>query len=204
MCPAPDYSHMDFSNSKKIDYTTLLISLAKYKFVKSILSGNESVLDVGCGMGYGVHYLSKFCKEITGIDNDPEQIMNAKETYSSVNMAFHCIDIIKDPEIIRNKDIIVCFEVVQDMTRETAFEFLKTISDYKDPNSVFFLSTPRKLPEDQLTESRTKYHPHEYTYDELHYDLNRIFKRTLMMGQLDEFIGSLHKNNVWTFYCICF
>lgn len=204
MCPANDYSHMDLENLKEVDYTTLLISLAKYKFIKSIMSEHDSVLEIGCGTGYGTYYLSKFCREITGIDIDPDQIKKANKTYRSENIVFKHVDIFKNPDIIHDKNIILCFEVIQDMSREMAFDFLKTISDHKDPGSVLFLSTPRRLPETQLTQSRLKYHPHEYTYEELHEDLNKIFKRALILGQLDEIIGSLHKNNVWTFYCICF
>lgn len=204
MCPAKDYSHMDLENLRNVDYTTLLVSLAKYKFVKSIMSERDLVLDIGCGTGYGTFYLSKFCKEITGIDIDKEQIKKANKIYKSQNILFKHLDILKNPKIIKNKDIIICFEVIQDMSQEKAFEFLKIINKYKDPDAVLFLSTPRRLPENLMTKNRLKYHPHEYTYDELHEDLNRIFKRALILGQLDEIIGSLHKNNIWTFYCICF
>ncbi|MGB8216478.1 MAG: class I SAM-dependent methyltransferase [Candidatus Methanoperedens sp.] len=204
MCPAEDYSHMDLENLRKVDYTTLLVSLAKYKFVKSVLSGKESLLDIGCGTGYGTFYLSEFCRDITGIDIDPAQIEKANKIYKSRNILFEHLDILKNPEVIKNKDIITCFEVIQDMSREKAYDFLKTINDNKDQDAVLFLSTPRRLTENLLTPNRLKYHLHEYTYDELHEDLNKIFNRVLILGQLDEIIGSLHKNNVWTFYCICF
>jgi 2-polyprenyl-3-methyl-5-hydroxy-6-metoxy-1,4-benzoquinol methylase len=203
MCPAEGYSHMDLENLREVDYTTLLVSLARYKFVKSMLSKQDAVLEIGCGTGYGTFYLSKFCKEVTGIDIDPDQIKKANKIYNSENILFKHVDLFKNPEIIKNKNILLCFEVIQDMSREKAFEFLKNINKYKEPNSVLFLSTPRRLPEDLLTENRLKYHPHEYTYDELHEDLNTIFKRVLILGQLDEFIGSFHKNNVWTYFCIC-
>jgi len=194
---------MDLKDLQKVDYTTLLVSLTRYKFVKSILSQQDAVLEIGCGTGYGAFFLSKFCKEIKGIDIDADQILKANEYYGCKNVVFQQLDIFHNPDVIRNKDVITCFEVIQDMSRKKAFEFLKIINENKNDNAILFLSTPRKLSENQLTENRKKYHPHEYTYEELYEDLDKIFKRVLILGQLDEFIGSLNKNNVWTFFCIC-
>lgn len=199
-----DYSHIDLSRIAEVDYTTLLISLARYKYVISFLSKEDRVLEIGCSTGYGTYYLSQFCKDVVGTDISENMIANAKRQFHAPNLEFQHTDIVQNPSLISERDFIVCFEVIQDMPRDEIRYFLEVINRNKRHDSVLFLSTPRRLPPEMLTQNRLKYHPFEYSYEELKEDLNSVFRRSLILGQLDETIGSLHRKNIWTFFCICF
>jgi protein-L-isoaspartate O-methyltransferase len=49
-----------------------------YKFAKDYVC-NKTVLDIGCGEGYGTYYLGGFAKEVMGIDYDEAIIDYARD-----------------------------------------------------------------------------------------------------------------------------
>ena len=113
------------------------------------------------------------------------------------------MDILSPEAKLPEVDVIVCFEVIEHMERGEALVFMKRIKDMLKSNGVAFISTPRRLENLYRSENRRKSHKHEYTYKELKEDLSNVFSRHIVLGQLDEVIGSLHPNNVWTYFCIC-
>ncbi|MEG0050968.1 MAG: class I SAM-dependent methyltransferase [Terrisporobacter sp.] len=50
------------------------------------LNENIKVLDVGCGSGYSVNYLTEKGFDVTGIDFSEDAIKKAKETYGDINI----------------------------------------------------------------------------------------------------------------------
>ena len=58
----------------------LLFMLARYKFVAKLLSGKESILEVGCGDAFGSKIVKQEVNHLTVSDVDPIFIKDAKET----------------------------------------------------------------------------------------------------------------------------
>ncbi|MEN9582963.1 MAG: hypothetical protein RL641_917 [Candidatus Parcubacteria bacterium] len=59
------------------------------EYLRSHISNNAKVLDVGCGNGRNIISLLNITSDITGIDNDPQAIKDAKENlkeYPSVDI----------------------------------------------------------------------------------------------------------------------
>ena len=186
------------------DFENLIYHLTRYKFVARILSKKDIVIEIGCGHGYGTYFLSKYCQKIVGIDIDSDIINQCKKEYGSKNLDFKCLNIL-DTDITKfpKYDVVVCFEVIEHMNRKEAYKLMEKLKDLKKDDGIIFLSTPRRIEDKFKTENRRKFHMHEYTYEELNEDLSKIFSRFIILGQLDEIIGSLNPNNVWTYFCIC-
>ena len=53
--------------------------LNRYQFTRSLLTRQATVLDVGCGVGYGRHLLAKVAKQVIGLDYRPHVIDYAQK-----------------------------------------------------------------------------------------------------------------------------
>ena len=59
----PEYADIIQNNT-----ISLLIRLARYKFVVRMLQKTDTVLDIGCSTGLGTLFLAQNCKSVRGID----------------------------------------------------------------------------------------------------------------------------------------
>src|SRR5579883_583381 len=59
------------NQSWRDDPRHLLFHLARYKFVSKMLSGKSSVLEVGCGDGFGSRLVLQEVGKLTAVDIDP-------------------------------------------------------------------------------------------------------------------------------------
>jgi len=83
-----------------------LVGLARYNFVIRVLNNpNLTVLDFGCGSGYGSKVLKERFKDVTSFDIYPDGFLPEG------------IDVCQDIDVIRKKkyDIVTCFEVIEHM-----------------------------------------------------------------------------------------
>ncbi len=193
---------------KNTNVENLIYHLARYKFVLRQSNQNDRVLEVGCGTGYGAFFLSSKIKSITAIDVDTGPITVAKDNYENEHVKYSCLNLLENPQWVEEHqqafDTIICFEVIEHLDRENALRLMQIINSLKKVDGVVYLSTPRYLPLHERTENRQKFHLHEYTLEELQEDLAKVFKKSVILGQLDEFIGSLNPHNVWNYFTINF
>lgn len=100
---------------------------------------NLEILDIGCGYGRDVFYLSKNIKgKILGIDASKEAIILAKKGKKRDIEFRHCD--FKDLDET-NYDIIISSNFYQILKKEERNELIKTISKILKPNGLLFLST---------------------------------------------------------------
>ena len=71
-------SSWSFNNDPK----RLAFVLSRYKFVSKMLEGATSVLEVGCGDGFGSRIVAQSVKKLTAVDFDKDLIESAKLTMS--------------------------------------------------------------------------------------------------------------------------
>ena len=79
----------------------------RYHWANSILFAPSTVLDLGCGTGYGSWFLASQGKKVTGYDVDEKSINWAKKHFQHENLTFTTI---LDEKIY---DHIVCFETLE-------------------------------------------------------------------------------------------
>lgn len=60
------------------------IALQRYKFAIECLGEPSSVMDLGCGMGYGTHMITEAGHKVTGWDYSEDAIKYANENYKGI------------------------------------------------------------------------------------------------------------------------
>jgi len=162
--------------------TPLMIArhFCAYKFAKDFV-GNKTVLDIGCGEGYGSDFLADSTKDVLGLDYDKEVIDYAKSKYNKKNLQFLVLDI-KDLISLNKKfDVICSFQNIEHI-RDTD-KLLKDISDLLNENGVFICSTCNmKDASPGRSTPFNKFHVKEYLVDEFRRLLEARFKSVEMFG----------------------
>jgi len=162
--------------------TPLMIArhFCAYKFAKDFVSG-KSVLDVGCGEGYGSDFLAGYANEVLGIDYDNDVISYAKEKYNKKNLQFLGLDIKDLSSLHRKFDVICSFQNIEHI-RDTD-ELLKDILSLLNDSGVFICSTCNmKDASPGRTTPFNKFHVKEYVIDEFRNLLETHFKKVEIAG----------------------
>jgi ubiquinone/menaquinone biosynthesis C-methylase UbiE len=126
---------------------------------------DKVVLDIACGEGYGSNLLSKYAREVTGIDTDSKTISHASKKYSKNNLKFIQGKVEDIPVADSSFDVVVSFE-----TLEHTYEHKKIFQQIKrvlKPGGLLIISTPEKkyytdLPGSQNPFHRKEVYEHEF------------------------------------------
>lgn len=161
-----------------------------YRFAKEYIYSRR-ILDIGCGEGYGTHYLAEFAKDIMGIDYDLAVIDYAKSKYQRINLKYAAIDI-KDLNNINDKfDVICCFQVIEHILDPVGF--LSNVNNLLEDGSIFLCSTPNKLDASPGSDiPLNQFHVREYLYKDFKELLSTVFKGVEIFG--------LQRSNELNFY----
>ncbi|TAL48078.1 class I SAM-dependent methyltransferase [archaeon] len=166
--------------SSKEEYIIYLRHLFAYEFAKSNIPKNSSVLEVGCGEGYGTSMLSKSVAKIIGIDPDKDTISHASEKYGSGNCTFSAYDGTKIPYDDGTFDAVVCFQVIEHVKDDAGF--ISEINRVLKSGGILILTTPNKALRLKVGQKPwNRFHVREYYANELE-DLLRNFQESKVMG----------------------
>lgn len=85
--------------------------ISRYYLARGWVKPSETVLDAGCGAGYGSVMIAEFAKRVIGVDADAPLIESAQKDYQQDNLEFRHIDLGKDeiPEV----DVAICIECAE-------------------------------------------------------------------------------------------
>ena len=129
-------------------------NLLRYWWAWTVLEASRrdslSVIDVGCGCGYGTRILSeKLQGTVYGIDGDPVLIGHAREAYAASESLYRRINL-KIPWAIQfpKADLIVCFDVLNAV--DYGEFLLKEIVSALLPGGVLLISPAEKVDWDEL------------------------------------------------------
>ena len=168
------------------EYVLYLKHLKAYDFALKYVQG-KSILDVGCGSGYGTALLSKFAFHATGIDISEEAIRYCKKRYKRKNLEFMHVK----GSWVRNGlpfkehsfDVCVSFQVIEHIHPRNVERYLLAIKKILKKGGLFIVSTPnsrlRLLP---FQKPRNPFHMKEYDCKELGNLLRGKFSRVEMYG----------------------
>lgn len=158
-------------SSKGIDYLipVFLQHQKVYTFVQKYVKG-KSVLDLGCGSGFGTNRLAQTAKTVVGIDIDQASIKLAKAKFRKHNLTFKKLDILHNN--LRSKfDVIVSFQVIEHI--DDALKYLSVILSHLKPQGLVIITTPNRLTQSY---NENPYHVREYSRRELNDLLSEFFK----------------------------
>ncbi len=141
-----------FDPSDNVIYQRHLIA---YQATEKMISG--SVLEVGCGEGYGIPVLAAQCDEYVAIDKFQTEVANLPE-----NATFHQM-IVPPLKFADNLfDFVVSFQVIEHIEDDESY--VSEIHRVLKPGGKMITTTPNK----RMSLTRNPWHVREYTVEELH------------------------------------
>ncbi len=158
---------------------------------------HKSVLDFGCGGGYGTEYLSRFTnKDVLGYDIDIKTIKINKQFFvRNKNLKFT-----HNKHELEMYDVITSFQVIEHLNEKSIPSYLVDIKEHLTNEGLFICSTVNKLiTSNGLKKPIFPFHNYEFTPDELKNMLNRYFTTVTLYGQIAEKALDMDKNNIAVF-----
>jgi 2-polyprenyl-3-methyl-5-hydroxy-6-metoxy-1,4-benzoquinol methylase len=146
-----------------------------YSFCKKHVV-NRTVLEVGCGGGYGTNELAKVAKKIIGIDNDELSIKYNTKRYFKKNLSFLHANI-EAYSANHKSDAIIALQLIEHLKNPELF--LNKASSLLKKDGVCIISTPNSLTQSY---NENPYHYKEYNADELSDMLNKYFTKVTVYG----------------------
>jgi len=126
------------------DMKHLLFSLARYKFCAKLLAGQDRVLEVGCGDGFGAQVVLQSVGSVHGIDLEPLVLeirdpLWAAEGLTRYTSAVHDLAAGPLPEPF---DAAYSLDVIEHVPAEIEAAFLANLRRSLRPGAVLVMGTP--------------------------------------------------------------
>jgi SAM-dependent methyltransferase len=128
------------------------------------LVARQTVLDIGCGEGYGTALLAERTKTLFGVDYDAATIRHASATYRDV--AFGVANLAGLPVRDRTIDLAVTLQVIEHVWDHG--EFLRECYRVLRPGGQLIITTPNRLTfTPGQTQPMNPFHVREFSATEL-------------------------------------
>lgn len=179
------------------------ILLARYKFAARLLDRSDSVLDAGCGHGLGSVMLSKFARQVTGVDADRELVDHARQAYSAGNLEFAVADIRKLSTLRRTFDSVVCLDVIEHFPEDEGPLVVESLLGALNDRGMAIIGTPNRRSNEFASTRRKLSHPYEYDYASMKALLSPRFRRAMIFSMTDEVVSTGFSEMAWYFMAVC-
>src|SRR5262249_45023878 len=120
----------------------LVFTLARYKFVAKMLSGRESVLEIGCGDALGTRIVRQEVKALTATDYDPVFIEDARQRMSEPWTFDVVLHDFSDGPFPGRFSAIYALDVLEHVNPSEERQFLATVLASLEPNGVAIFGMP--------------------------------------------------------------
>ena len=182
------HENIDIAGDSRVPAYTRREHELRYELVLPYVK-DKTVLDIGCGYGYGSAILAAVAKTVTAIDLNNEAISTAKARYCDVaNLQFIQGDILKFLESASlSGDAVVLYEVIEHI--EAHDQLLQQIWQTTAEGGRLFLSTPNRLKTPFYR--KNPYHIRELSPEEIRKLVETWF-------EIDEVKGQI--SGLWAFF----
>jgi len=176
------------------------IHIARYLFCARQLKKTDSVLEIGCGFGYGARLLADYAKQVFA--HDKEQGLDVFwKKFNQPNLFF--MNDFNELNALKKFDVVVSFEVVEHIEEKKLDQYFKLIKNHLKPKGTLFISTPRALPFEQRSKNRQLEHKKEYSPNEFRELLEKYFTSVFLFSQNDSVISTQNYEMAWNLVAIC-
>src|SRR6185436_4270583 len=116
----------------------------------------RSVLDAGCGEGYGAAMLAERAARVVGMDR-PEAVAVARARHRGLNLEYRAQNLERLDEVQDVFDLVVSFQVIEHVPDPV--DFLRGLAGRVAPGGELIVTTPNRL----MSVSENPYHLREWT-----------------------------------------
>ena len=184
---------LDIHKYLEIGHTTAAHHLIRYEWAACVLQDQEvsSVLDIGCGSGYGCYLMAESdpALSVLGIDYSHAAIEHSRNNYSLPNLTFLHADLHELSKAMDQRvfDCVVCFDVMEHVTHRDIM--MLNLLRHMHAKSIVLLSSPVGA---DVKLSKEWHHELKHSYESL-YDFVRRYFRTICRPEE----GSLPRKDVF-------
>jgi SAM-dependent methyltransferase len=166
--------------------------IQRYRFSLSYCK-NKTVLDAGCGVGYGSSYLaSNGAKAVVGVDISDVALSEAESKFKKPNLTFKKGDVQALDRLapIETFDIVINFENIEHL--KNADQFVRSASAV---SSMLITSSPNGAVSSVTSAGQlaNQFHVKEFTESELRALLSPHFDDVRLFGQWLTYAGRLRQ-----------
>jgi ubiquinone/menaquinone biosynthesis C-methylase UbiE len=156
--------------------------LHRYYEAVKYLKGDEKILDLACGLGFGTAILAENTEGgVIGGDIAEDAIEDSKKYWQRQNLSFTILDGTNLPYADNYFDTLVSFETIEHTTQYR--QMLKEFARVLKPDGKALISTPNFLINSPTGKVTNPYHTQEFSYDELVDILKGAFGEVTILGQ---------------------
>jgi SAM-dependent methyltransferase len=137
---------------------------------------NRTVLDAGCGEGYGAALIAEVARAVVAVDRSAGALAHARSQHPAPHLRFACVDLVRLGAIRQRFDVILNFQVLEHLAEPAGL--LRAFAEHLAPGGQLILTTPNR----PMSVSENPYHVHEYSAAELHALLRPFFDGVEVRG----------------------
>jgi 2-polyprenyl-3-methyl-5-hydroxy-6-metoxy-1,4-benzoquinol methylase len=148
----------------KVDEDLWNEHVSRYHFAAR-LCRHQTVIDLGCGLGYGSAILAGVAAQVTGVGIAAEAIAEADGGYRRDNLKFEVASVSSLPFADGDFEAGVCFEVIEHL--EDYRSMLREARRVIAPGGQLIVSTPNELyyAESRRASGPNPFHAREFTFE---------------------------------------
>jgi 2-polyprenyl-3-methyl-5-hydroxy-6-metoxy-1,4-benzoquinol methylase len=170
------------------DPRRLVFLLSRYKFVSKMLSGLESVLEIGCADAFGSRIVKQEVKRLVAADFDPIFIDNAqKRADEKWPIEFVVHDMLAGP-LGERFDGIYCCDVLEHIEARDESQFVANIVKSLKPHGVAIFGSPSLESQVYASAPSKEGHVNCKTAVDLRALLGRSFHNVFIFSMNDEVV----------------
>ena len=115
--------------------------LPRYALAKTLAAG-KTVLDFGCGTGYGAAIMANTAAGVTGLDIDAAALTWAARSHHNPRLAFRRHDDLGASLPDKSFDLVTCFEMIEHVDFETQKAAVANMARLLKDDGLLVISTP--------------------------------------------------------------
>lgn len=156
--------------------------ISRYQYALESAEG-KTILDVGCGAGYGTAMLANVAQIAFGCDISYSAIQFAAQEYSKNNLHFSQMDCQQLGFPASKFDLVISFEMIEHILGQK--QLLAEIKRVLKPDGTLIISTPEKTKYNELhyMAKPNEYHVKELSDSEFHELLRSYFSHVQILWQ---------------------
>jgi len=178
------YTSDDYMNNPK----HIAFVASRYKFCAKMLEGMDTVIEVGCGDGFGAPFVASAVKRLICTDINPPLLEDTGRRHKMLkNIAYEFFEFRKQPYTPK-VNAFYMVDVIEHIFSHEEDAFMTNLAGSLKEHGVALIGTPNKTAEQYASEWSRQGHVNLKTHQELRALGLRYFYNVFMFGMNDEVV----------------